>query len=309
MSSQRLSRELLRLGLIALVHILFGILSFCYTEAPTWILLTASSKSVLQTIVFSAVLSVSWSLKPLYQILLLQSSPRRLYIILVVALVISGGSLALSTFLPFIYRSGQWMLASFFVSLSFISCAQAAASSLLVDHGEDSRFSPAFLNSLSWICLCIGATTSKSLVAFSASFDGRGASGIIGSASLVAMGVIVIPLLLYWPLVSSRTTPKASAELSSAIVMRDIARFISHRHVLAVLVFIFGSVVVTPDVSRALAIFKMKKLGIGADMQAVIELLSDLVSLVSTVVFSRFIFRTPQRWIFLFCIVYLSFTY
>ncbi|KAL3900504.1 MAG: hypothetical protein SGCHY_001298 [Lobulomycetales sp.] len=299
MSSQRLSRELLRLGLIALVHILFGILSFCYTEAPTWILLTASSKSVLQTIVFSAVLSVSWSLKPLYQILLLQSSPRRLYIILVVALVISGGSLALSTFLPFIYRSGQWMLASFF----------AAASSLLVDHGEDSRFSPAFLNSLSWICLCIGATTSKSLVAFSASFDGRGASGIIGSASLVAMGVIVIPLLLYWPLVSSRTTPKASAELSSAIVMRDIARFISHRHVLAVLVFIFGSVVVTPDVSRALAIFKMKKLGIGADMQAVIELLSDLVSLVSTVVFSRFIFRTPQRWIFLFCIVYLSFTY
>jgi hypothetical protein len=83
----------------------------------------------------------------------------------------------------------------------------------------------------------------------------------------------------------------------------EIRQFVSTRNVLATFVFIIGSTLMVPDVSKAMTLFKARKLSIGAELLIAIELLGDLVSLIGTIIFSRWFNKTSYNRIFIVSMV------
>jgi hypothetical protein len=132
--------------LLALSYFSFGAISFLYTDGLTWGFFTTSN-SVKQTLLFSAILSLSWSLKPLYHLAIINTTPKFKFLTLVGSFLVAGISSGV-TIIPAVSSSSLGLLGCYFVALALISIAQIEVINLLT---RNSELPQSFINSFSYV--------------------------------------------------------------------------------------------------------------------------------------------------------------
>jgi hypothetical protein len=111
-----------------------------------------------------------------------------------------------------------------------------------------------------YICFNFGIVCSKSSIAFLALEDGSGIARLLAIYVSAATGTVVVFLLLFARYVIPKKDESSGGDitLTDSIdqkiklgrLFSDIRRFASTRNVLATLLFIAGSTLVVPDVSK-----------------------------------------------------------
>jgi len=182
------------------------------------------------------------------------------------------------------------ILASYSVALVSLSFTEIISDNL-------SSNSAISVSSLCWLFLNLGMISGKICAAFLLTPDGSGVVQLMGVSYAASASVLLITLIFFGRLITFSSAIPTSPPPSS-LRFRDILRPFLTSRILKPIACIFLSTIIIPDVNKVMSVWKAENSNIGADMQVVIELCGDLLSMVGMIFYSRFLATTSYRRIF-----------